>query len=66
MSPPPIAHRRRWLAGGAAVHLAGEFLRLNQGADLSHVPYRSATALTVDMVGGHMPRGFLDSANIGS
>ncbi len=51
------------LGNGSTGHLAGEFLRLNQGIDLSHVPYRSATALTVDMVGGHMPLGFLDSTN---
>lgn len=48
---------------GSGGHLAGEYLKLLTGVDLMHVPYRSASALTTDMVGGHMPVGFLDLAN---
>jgi tripartite-type tricarboxylate transporter receptor subunit TctC len=48
---------------GSGGHLAGEYLKLLTGIDMVHVPYRSVTALVTDMVGGHMPIGFLDATN---
>ncbi len=48
---------------GSGGHLAGEYLKMLTGIDMAHVPYRSTTALAVDMVGGHMLLGTLDAAN---
>jgi tripartite-type tricarboxylate transporter receptor subunit TctC len=48
---------------GSGGHLSGELLKMLSGIDMAHVPYRSTTALTVDMVGGHMLLGMLDAAN---
>ena len=51
-----------WGAGSGG-HLAGEYLKILTGIDMYHVPYRTTTALTTDVVGGHMPIAFLDSFN---
>ena len=48
---------------GSGGHLAGEFLKMLTKADMVHVPYKSTTALTTDLVGGHMQLAFLDSFN---
>ena len=48
---------------GSGGHLAGEYLKMLTGIDMFHVPYKSTTALTTDVVGGHMPLAFLDSFN---
>ncbi|MBL8384154.1 MAG: tripartite tricarboxylate transporter substrate binding protein [Burkholderiales bacterium] len=48
---------------GSGGHLAGEYLKMLTGIDMVHVPYKSTTALTTDVVGGHMPLAFLDSFN---
>ncbi len=48
---------------GSGGHLAGEYLKILTGVDMFHVPYKSTTALTTDVVGGHMPLAFLDSFN---
>lgn len=48
---------------GSGGHLSGELLKTLSGIDMAHVPYRSTTALTVDMIGGHMLLGMLDAAN---
>ncbi len=48
---------------GSGGHLAGEYLKLLTGVPMNHVPYRSASALTTDMVGGHIQVGFLDPSN---
>ncbi len=50
---------------GSGGHLAGESLKIATGLEINHVPYRSASALTTDMIGGHMPIGFLDQSNAG-
>jgi tripartite-type tricarboxylate transporter receptor subunit TctC len=57
----PVAYGS-W-GNGSGGHLAGEYLKILTGVDMYHVPYRSTTALTVDMVGGHMKIGFLDPSN---
>lgn len=51
-----------WGAGSGG-HLAGEFLKMPTAIDMLHVPYKSTTALTTDIVGGHMQLAFLDSFN---
>ena len=48
---------------GSGGHLAGEYLKILTGIEMFHVPYKSTTALTTDVVGGHMPLAFLDSFN---
>ena len=48
---------------GSGGHLAGEYLKMLTGIEMFHVPYRSTTALTTDLVGGHMPLAFLDAFN---
>ncbi|MBP7661140.1 MAG: tripartite tricarboxylate transporter substrate binding protein, partial [Burkholderiaceae bacterium] len=44
-------------------HLAGEFIKTLTGIDMLHVPYRSTSALAIDMAGGHMLLGVLDTTN---
>ena len=44
-------------------HLAGEFIKTLTGIDMVHVPYRSTSALAVDIAGGHMLLGVLDTTN---
>lgn len=44
-------------------HLAGEFIKTLTGIDMVHVPYRSTSALAIDMAGGHMLLGVLDTTN---
>jgi tripartite-type tricarboxylate transporter receptor subunit TctC len=48
---------------GSGGHLSGELMKTLTGIDMTHVPYRSTTALAVDMVGGHMLLGVLDASN---
>jgi tripartite-type tricarboxylate transporter receptor subunit TctC len=45
---------------GSGGHLAGEYLKILAGIDMSHVPHRAMNVLVTDMIGGHMPVGFLD------
>lgn len=59
--PQPVGYGS-W-GNGSGGHLAGEYLKLLTGVPMDHVPYRSTTALMTDMVGGHMPIGFLDATN---
>jgi tripartite-type tricarboxylate transporter receptor subunit TctC len=65
-----IAHAKAQPAGkpvlygswgnGSGGHLAGEYLKILTGVDLQHVPHRAMNVLVQDMMGGHMPVGFLD------
>ena len=48
---------------GSTAHLAGEYLQSLVGIKLSHVPYKSASALANDLVAGHIQVGFLDTTN---
>ncbi len=48
---------------GSTAHLSGEYLQMLTGIKMTHVPYKSATALVNDMVAGHVMVGFLDSTN---
>ncbi|HYF21596.1 MAG TPA: tripartite tricarboxylate transporter substrate binding protein [Ramlibacter sp.] len=58
---PPVAYGS--FGTGSAAHLSGEYLQMLTGIRMTHVPYKSATALVNDMVGGHVLLGFLDSTN---
>ncbi|MFN0161934.1 MAG: Bug family tripartite tricarboxylate transporter substrate binding protein [Burkholderiales bacterium] len=57
--PPPYGS---W-GPGSGGHLAGEYLKILTGVQMFHVPYKSTTALTTEVVGGHMQLAFLDSFN---
>ncbi len=61
-SQPKPPNYGSW-GNGSGGHLSGEYLKMLTGIDMVHVPYRSTSALTVDMVGGHMLIGVLDAAN---
>ena len=58
-----IALARRTPAGlvygssgiGSTQHLAGEWLKRNAGINLVHVPYKGATPMITDLVGGQIP-----------
>lgn len=58
--PPPFYGT--W-GNGSGGHLAGEYLKIATGIEMEHVAYRSTTALTQEMVGGHIKLGFLDALN---
>jgi tripartite-type tricarboxylate transporter receptor subunit TctC len=40
-------------------HLAGELLQQKAGIKLTHVPYKGGGAAVKDLIGGHIPMGFL-------
>lgn len=44
-------------------HTAGEFIKTLTGIEMVHVPYRSTSALAID-VGGHMLLGVLDASTM--
>jgi tripartite-type tricarboxylate transporter receptor subunit TctC len=44
---------------GSAAHLGGEQINRISGSKLTHVPYRGAGPLTVDLLGGQIPIGML-------
>ena len=48
---------------GSTAHLAGEYLQMLTGIKMTHVPYKSATALTNDLVAGHVLVGFTDTTS---
>lgn len=49
---------------GSPHHLAGELLRERSGLNLVHVPYRGAAPAAVDLLGGQIPAGILDTATV--
>ena len=40
-------------------NLVGEMFKLQAGADIVHVPYKGAALVITDVVGGHIPVGFV-------
>ena len=50
-------------AGGTS-HLAGEMLRLQTGAAMTHIPYKGASPALTDLLGGHLTSIFLDVATM--
>lgn len=44
---------------GSSGHLFGEMLQLRAGFHMTHVPYRGANQAIADLVGHHLPVGFL-------
>jgi tripartite-type tricarboxylate transporter receptor subunit TctC len=45
---------------GTTSHIYGEYFNRQSGAEMIHVPYKSASALLADMLGGHVKVGILD------
>ena len=43
-------------------HIAGELFKSLAGVDLVHVPYKGAGPVMVDVIGGHVPIGFVTLA----
>ena len=48
---------------GSQGHLVGEWIQTRSGISLTHVPYKSITAITQDMQGGMINIGFTDVAS---
>jgi len=48
---------------GSQGHLVGEWIQTRSGVSLTHVPYKSITAITQDMQGGMINIGFTDVAS---
>lgn len=46
---------------GSHGHITMEYIRMQTGMNVAHVPYKSTTALATDMAGGHMQIGVLDA-----
>jgi tripartite-type tricarboxylate transporter receptor subunit TctC len=44
---------------GSPHHLQGELFKSAAGIDIQHVPYRGAAPAITDLVGGHVPAGFI-------
>ncbi|MCJ0765762.1 Bug family tripartite tricarboxylate transporter substrate binding protein [Variovorax terrae] len=59
--PQPMSYGS--FGSGSTAHLAGEYLQTLTGIKMAHVPYKSATALVNDLVGGHVMVGFTDTTN---
>ena len=47
------------IGSGSAQHMAGEWMRLQTGIDIIHVPYKGGGPQMTDLLGGHSPSGFL-------
>lgn len=47
---------------GTSSHIHGELLKAQAGLDLVHVPYKGASPLATDLIGGQVSAGFLDVA----
>ena len=48
---------------GSQGHLVGEWIQARSGISMTHVPYKSITAITQDMQGGMINIGFTDVAS---
>lgn len=59
--PKPISYGS--FGSGSTAHLAGEYLQMLTGIKMVHIPYKSATALTNDLVAGHVMVGFTDTTS---
>ena len=46
-----------------SAHIAGELLKRDARLDMTHVPYKGAAPLLVDLLAGHVPIGFVDSGS---
>ncbi|TSH92054.1 tripartite tricarboxylate transporter substrate binding protein [Verticiella sediminum] len=49
---------------GSPHHLAGELLRERSGLELVHVPYRGAAPAVIDLLGGQIKVGVIDTASV--
>jgi len=50
---------------GGATHLSGEMFRHRTGLAMSHVPYKGNGPSMVDVMAGHIPAAFVDTASVG-
>jgi tripartite-type tricarboxylate transporter receptor subunit TctC len=44
---------------GSPMHFAGELMNSMVGVDMAHVPYKGAAPALADLLGGHIPLGFV-------
>ena len=51
---------------GTTMHLSGELLNRMAGTKLVHVPYKGTGLALTDVLGGHVPLGFLDLPAVAS
>jgi tripartite-type tricarboxylate transporter receptor subunit TctC len=49
---------------GTSSHIQGELLKLQTGADITHVPYKGAAPLINDLLGGQLASAFVDAASL--
>lgn len=49
---------------GTSSHIQGELLKLQTGADITHVPYKGSAPLITDLLGGQLASAFVDSASL--
>lgn len=47
---------------GSSTHIAGEIFQLETNTKLTHVPYKGATPVVNDMLGGHLDVSFLNTS----
>lgn len=43
---------------GGSPHMSAELLEMMAGIDMNHVPYKGASPMLTDLMGGHIPVGF--------
>ena len=49
---------------GSSAHISGEMLNRQAGLDMQHVPFRGASALATDLLGGQITVGFIDTGTV--
>jgi tripartite-type tricarboxylate transporter receptor subunit TctC len=49
---------------GTSSHIQGELLKLQTGADITHVPYKGSAPLITDLLGGQLASAFVDAASL--
>jgi tripartite-type tricarboxylate transporter receptor subunit TctC len=47
------------IGNGTPHHFAGEFMKTALNLDIAHVPYKGGAPALIDLIGGHVPVGFV-------
>ena len=47
------------IGNGTPHHFAGEFMKMALNLDIAHVPYKGGAPALIDLMGGHVPVGFV-------